>query len=593
MPERDSLEFDILFVGAGPASLAGAYHLSRLIEEHNSCIERGVRGGQKLGEISIAVIEKGREVNSHSFSGAILDPRALRELIPDFAKRGAPVVTPVVKDRIYYLTERGKCPLPLIPPPMSNHGNYVVSLGKFVAWLAEQCEEKGINVFPEFPGVELLFDGDRVVGVHSGDKGLDKDGRPKANYEPGPDLFAKVTVLGEGPRGTLTKRLVKKCHLDAGRAPQVYSLGMKETWQLATDRLPEGMVTHTLGYPLGPKLFGGGFLYMRRDGVLDVGLVVGLEYEDPRTDPHWLFGKWKQHPLVADLLHGAKLVSYGAKAIPEGGLFSQPRLLHDGVMIIGDAASFLNSQRLKGIHLAMKSGMLAAEAIFECFLANDFSLAGLESYPEKYRRSWAYEELYRVRNFHQAFHGGLFAGTLHAALQMISGGRGLRDPWPIGAGHERMRKLGVISAQESGGRTEGRMEGRGGSVATSIPLPPPHPSPSPFLPSSEKQYDPSITFDKLTDVFHSNTSHDEDQPCHLHVLDVNVCKDRCTYEYGNPCQYFCPAAVYEIVPREGGNIPFIHFSNCVHCKTCDIMDPYQIIDWVPPQGGDGPNYKNM
>ncbi len=566
---RESLEFDVLFVGAGPASLAGAYRLSQLIEEHNQAVSEGKRNGKKLEEVSIAVIEKGKEVNSHALSGAILDPSALRELIPEFTNLGAPVDTPVVRDYIYYLTESGRFSFPVIPRPLNNNGNYVISLGKLVGWLAQQCEQKGVNIFPGFPGVELLFEGDRVTGVRSGDKGVDKNGKPKANYESGPDLFAKVTVLGEGPRGSLTKKLVQKYHLDEDRNPQVYSVGVKELWQLPKGRLPAGTVIHTLGYPLGQKIFGGGFLYMMGGDLLDVGLVVGLEYDDPRTDPHQLFGRWKQHPLVARLLNGAKLIGYGAKAIPEGGFYSQPRMVHDGVVIIGDSASFLNSQRLKGIHLGMKSGMLAAETIFECLLADDFSGAKLGKYMEKYKESWAWDEMYRVRNFHQGFEGGLFAGMFHGGLQMLMGGRGLRARYPSKAGHERLRKL----SEEN--RTATVRE----RTATAADV---------------SKFDNVLTFDKVTDVYHSGTAHDEDQPCHLHVQDLSICHDRCTREYGNPCQHFCPAAVYEILGKDRGQVQLqINFSNCVHCKTCDIMDPYQIIDWVPPEGGDGPNYKNM
>ncbi|MBI3941151.1 MAG: electron transfer flavoprotein-ubiquinone oxidoreductase [Acidobacteria bacterium] len=576
MRERETLEFDVLFVGAGPAGLAGAYHLSQLVRSHNRALEGGpAAGAGRLGEISIAVIEKGREVNSHAFSGAILDLRALRELIPDFAGRGAPVETRVTGDHICYLTRTGKFSSPFIPPPLNNHGHSVISLGKLVGWLAAECEQNGINIFAETSGVELLFDGDRVMGVRCGDKGVDKQGNPKANHEPGVDLIAKVTILGEGPRGTLTKRLIGGYPLDRTCNPQVYSIGVKETWQLPDDRIQAGTVTHTLGYPLGRTIFGGGFLYMRSHRVLDAGLVVGPEHGDPTTDPHRLFNDWKRHPMIVGLLKGASLIGYGAKAIPEGGLFSQPKLVHDGVMIIGDSAGFLNSQRLKGIHLAMKSGMLAAEAAFEALLARDFSSVQLERYPEKYRESWAYRELYRVRNFHQGFQAGLLTGILHGGLQMITGGRGLWSRYPTKASHEYMKKLPDIS--------------RAAPEPSSAPSPL-FPSP---LPSSAKQFDNTLVLDKVTDVYHSGTGHEEDQPCHLHVLDINVCKDRCTREFGNPCQYFCPAAVYEIVDADRGRMPFINFSNCVHCKTCDIMDPYQIIDWVPPQGGDGPGYKNM
>ena len=572
MPEREHLEFDVLFVGAGPASLAGAYHLSGLIERHNRRVAEEGRGGSSLGEVSIAVIEKGREVSSHSLSGAILDPRSLRELAPDIADLGAPLDTAVAKDFIYYLTEGAGYRVPFIPSPLNNHGNYVVSLGRLVAWLARRCEKRNINIFTESSGVELLFDGDRVSGVRTGDKGLDRNGARRANYEAGADILARVTVLGEGPRGTLTKQLLSRASLDEGCNPQVYSVGIKEIWELPDDRLQPGTVMHTLGYPLGRKIFGGGFLYMGANRLLDLGLVVGLEYEDPATDPHGLFSRWKEHPLVAGLLGGARVIGYGAKAIPEGGLFSQQRLVHDGVMIIGDSGGFLNSQRLKGIHLAIKSGMLAAEAIFEALLADDFSRPRLEKYPQAYRRSWAYKELHGVRNFHQGFQGGLISGMLHGGLQMLTRGRGLYRRYRATPGHKRMR----------------RREGSAGSAAHFTAQ-----DSSGLTPRAARQGDNVLTFDKLTDVYHSGVAHREDQPCHLHVLDVDICRRRCTPEYGNPCQYFCPAGVYEIAPAAGGSAPFINFSNCVHCKACDIMDPYQIIDWTPPEGGDGPAYRGM
>ncbi|HEY2930632.1 MAG TPA: electron transfer flavoprotein-ubiquinone oxidoreductase [Acidobacteriota bacterium] len=580
---RESLEFDVLFVGAGPASLAGAYHLAQMIRRHNEGVASGSVSGRRLDEISIAVIEKGKTVSSHALSGGILDPRALRELMPDFMQRGAPLDAPVTKDHIYLLTRSGKLAFPVIPPPLNNHGNYIISLGRLVGWLAEQCEQLDVNIFPEFPGADLIYQGERVSGVRAADKGLDKSGKPKANFEPGPDLLAKVTVLGEGPRGTLAKKLIQRFGFDPESNPQVYSVGVKEIWQLPENRLPAGTVIHTMGYPLGNRIFGGGFIYAPAGDVLYVGLVVGLDYQDPATDPHQLFGRWKKHPLPAGLLRGARLLEYGAKAIPEGGLFSQPRMAYDGVLVIGDSAGFLNSQRLKGIHLGMKSGMLAAETIFDCLVAGDFSRERLEIYPQRYRQSWAHRELYRVRNFHQGFDGGLLAGMFHAGLQMLSGGRGLHQRYPTRAGHERMQKYQTVEP------------GSPAPPHTHSPAPPHPRSPAHSLPPAAKEPpDNTLTFDKVTDVYHSGAAHDENQPCHLHVLDLNICHHRCRYEYGNPCQHFCPAGVYEILARERGEVQLqINFSNCVHCKTCDIMDPYQIIDWGPPQGGDGPNYKKM
>ncbi len=559
MSER--VEFDVLFVGAGPASLSGALHLAHLIRRHNEQVESGQLREPPL-QASIAVIEKGREVGAHILSGAVLDPRALRELVPDFPKRGAPLSTPVVEDQVWFLTRNRKITAPIVPPPLRNHGHYIISLGQFVRWLAGLVEQAGGDIFPEFPGAELLIEGDAVVGVRTGDRGRDREGRPKGNYEPGVEIRAKVTVLGEGVRGSLAKVLIERFRLQEGRNPQVYSLGIKELWEIEPGRVPPGTVIHTLGYPLDSRTFGGGFLYAGADRLLSVGFVVGLSYEDPCLDPHQIFQQFKAHPEVARLLKGGKLIRYGAKALPEGGYYSIPKLFVSGALLIGDSAGFLNSQRLKGIHLAMKSGMLAAHAIYEALRKGDFSEQQLARYEELIRTSWLHEELYRVRNFHQAMEHGLWTGLFQAGLQVLTGGRGLKDPLPILPGHQRMRRLAEYY--------------RGQDAR---------------CPSREWKPDGVLTFDKLTDVYYSGTSHEEDQPCHLRIADFDICHTRCSIEYGNPCQRFCPAHVYEMVPTpEGGKRLQINASNCVHCKTCDIMDPYQIITWVPPEGGGGPNY---
>ena len=551
MAERDTLEVDVLFVGGGPASLAGAIRLCQLSKEHGR-------------EISVMVIDKGAEIGSHGLSGAVMDPRSLNELLPDWKERGAPVESPVTSDALWFLTSGGKIAAPIVPPMMNNSGKYVASLQKVVKWLGEQAEALGADVFASFPGQELLWDGNRVTGVRIGDKGVDKHGQPKANYEPGPDLFAKVTILGEGPRGTLAKQAIAKLDLDAGREPQVYACGVKEIWQCAPGTVKAGSVVHTLGFPLPPETFGGGWIYGMAGDILDLGLVTGLDYLNPTTDPHNEFQRMKSHPVIRKMLEGAKLLRYGAKAIPEGGLFAMPQLYADGLMLIGDSGGFLNGMRLKGIHLAMKSGMLAAEAAFEALAAESSDAGALSVYDAKFRNSWAYTELRSARNFHQGFNGGLISGMLNVGLGMVTGGRGfgIKDRLHSEAGHERMRKAGY------------------------------KPKETPRAP-----IDNVITFDKLTDVFNSGTMHEEDQPCHLHVADTTICANRCTVEYGNPCQYFCPAKVYEpMFEKTNGSVEGrlqINFTNCVHCKTCDIMDPYQIITWVPPQGGEGPVYTGM
>src|SRR5215469_16733197 len=557
--ERETLEMDVLLVGAGPASLACALHLTNLITAHNERAKKG--SGKQLGDVSIGIIEKAAEIGAHQLSGAILDPSTLSELIPDFEAEGAPLEAPVGDEHVYFLTQQGKVSMPVIPPPLRNHGNFVVSANKLVRWLGERCETAGINIFPEFPGAEMLYDGesDRVVGVRTGDKGIDKNGKPKPNFEPGVDIRAKVTVLGEGPRGSLTKKLVSRLKLDSESDPQVYSVGVKELWEMPDDRFAPGSVIHTSGWPLDPYTFGGSWVYGMRDRIIDIGHVVGLDYRDPRVDPHHEFQLFKTHPLIKDLLRGGKMIRYGAKAMPVGGWYTVPQLSAAGLLITGDSGALLNGERLKGIHLAIKSGIQAAEVILDALVSDDFTEQRLAGYDRKVREGPIGRELYKARNFHQAFDRGRTYGALLAGISTITGGR-LPGRLPIHAGHAHMQRIALYEGDRYAGL----------------------------------KFDGELTFDKVTDVYYSGTEHSEDQPCHLKVADTNICVDRCTREYGNPCQNFCPANVYEMVeePRGGRRLQ-INFSNCVHCKTCDIMDPYQIIDWVPPEGGGGPNYRNM
>jgi len=558
---RETLDIDVLFVGAGPASLAGAYHLARLLREHNS-------GASSKLEVSIAVLEKGKDIASHALSGAVVDPRAFQELFPD-DWRQAPFEGKVEDEELLFLTARRSLSLP-IPPPLENEGNYVASLGKLLRWMLPKLEAEGVDVFFEFPAAEALVEGERVVGVRTADRGVGRDGKRKANYEPGVDVRSQVVVLGEGPRGTITKQLSARFDLEAGKNPQVYSIGIKEIWDLPPGRVEPGAVTHTLGWPLGLDNFGGGFLYGMGGDQLIVGLVAGLDYRNPLFDPHLEFQRLKTHPAIASRLEGGKMAFYGAKAIPEGGWWSMPRLHGDGFLLIGDSAGMLNSQRLKGIHLAVKSGMLAAETIFEALVAagaGGITRERLARYAEKVEGSWIREELWGVRNFHQAFDHGLVAGMLQAGLGLVSGGRGwgIFDRLATTPGHQRM-----IPLTSDRGRK----------------LQPPEPI----------AYDHRLTFDRLADVYNSGTAHEEDQPVHLHVADTDICIYQCAVEYKNPCQRFCPAAVYEMVADAAsptGERLQINASNCVHCKTCDIMDPYAIITWVPPEGGGGPSYSKM
>jgi electron-transferring-flavoprotein dehydrogenase len=580
---RDVLEVDVLFVGAGPAGLGGAIRLAQLYREHNQARSAKAAAGPELSADNILVIDKARSVGDHGISGAVLDPRSLRELLGDFVGAGCPVEGPVTRDEFWLLSKTQRVKAPLVPPPMQNHGAYVASLNKIVKWLASQAEALGVQVFGETPGQELLFDGDRVIGVRTGDKGLDRNGQPKPTYEPGPDILAKVTVLCEGPRGTLAKQLDRRLALSTGRNPQTYAIGIKELWQMPAGTVPVGTVIHTLGYPLDPDTFGGGFIYGMANDVWDVGFVVGLDYRNPLLEPHAKFQEFKMQPLVAALLQGGQMIRYGAKAIPEGGWWSMPRPYADGVLLTGDSAAMLNSMRLKGIHLALKSGMLAAETCYDVVTAGsalasaDLRLPLFATYERRIYESWICTELRSARNFHQGFEHGRIAGLINAALGMVTGGRGFGvvDRLRGHAGYDRMEKL-----------TE-YFDGRPPRVERPV-------------------YDGKLTFSKLDDVYRSGTKHEENSPCHLRVADTDICASRCAHEYGNPCQYFCPAAVYEMVPAPAGAPPAsrdgfpdsgkrlqINFANCVHCKTCDIMDPYQIIDWVPPEGGGGPVYTNL
>ncbi|MGA2118395.1 MAG: electron transfer flavoprotein-ubiquinone oxidoreductase [Bryobacteraceae bacterium] len=552
--ERETLEADVLIVGAGPSGLACALQLANLIERHNAA-----KKSPELSTENVYVLEKAREAGAHQLSGAILDPRALRELVPDF-ENTAPLDTPVTSDAVHFLSERKSWKLPITPPPFRNHGNYLISLNRLVTWLSQLVEQKGVTLFTGFSGRDLLYENSGIAGVLTGDQAVDRNGKPKSNFTPGYELRAKVTVLAEGPRGSLTKDLVTRLSLD-GLNPQTYGIGIKELWDVEPGRIDPGYVAHTLGWPLTADMYGGTWIYGLRDNRVSLGMVIALEYANPLFDPHQAFQNFKTHPFVRRILEGGKLVRYGAKTVPYGGWYSMPRNYVDGALIVGDSASLLNSQRLKGIHTAMKSGMLAAETIYEALCAGDTSAKTLAAYPKKIEESWIKKELWPVRNFHQGFHDGLWKGLLHSGIQFVTGGRGMLDPMRTGPGYQRYHPLHRdLTLVDQSARFKG---------------------------------DGKLTFDRLTDVYYSGTRHEENQPCHLVVLDPNICSDRCVREYGNPCQYFCPAAVYEMQMEKGVPKLKINASNCVHCKTCDIADPYQIINWVTPEGGGGPSYLAM
>jgi len=563
MAERDVMEVDVLFVGGGVSSLSGAIHLRNLIEKHNQKVaEQGE--GKTLDEVMIAVLEKGPYLGAHSLSGAVMDPVALKELVPDFSEKGAPLEAEVTGEEVCYLTKSGRLKAPIVPPPLDNHGFYVISLSKFTEWMGTLAEEKGIDIFPGFAGVEVLYDGDKVAGVGTGDKGIDAHGEKKSNYEPGIDLRAKVTVFGEGPRGSLTKSLVKKLNLDEGRNPQNYVVGVKEVWELPEGRFAPGKVIHTMGYPHKSDTYGGGFIYGMKNNRVSVGLLTGLDYADPYLDPHREFQKFKLHPMVAGILKDGKIVQYGAKTAPVGGYWSVPKLAFDGGVLVGDSAGLFVSQKIKGVHAAMKSGMLAAEAILQALIKEDYSAAQLGSYEDALRQSYVGKDLYKCRNFHQAFQGGLWMAMVKAGFQYILGGKILSDRLPAEADFKHQKTVAEVYG------TAAPSEEQVGNL----------------------KFDGERTFDKETDVYHSGTIHEEHQPAHLKIPDLNICYTTCVEKFQNPCLRFCPANVYEMKMDENTGKKGMHlnFSNCLHCKTCDVKDPFENINWVPPEGGGGPKY---
>ena len=559
--EHELFETDILIVGGGVAGLSCAYHLKQLINQYQ---ENKPEDGRDLSEIMITLIEKGPHIGAHVMSGAVMDPKGLAELIPDFVEKGAPLDNKIEEDAMFFLKKDGQFKVPYAPSDMHNKGLYAVSLNRLTGWLGEQVEAAGIDILAGFGGQEILYEDNTVVGVRTEDKGLDKAGNQKANFEPGTDIKARITLLAEGSRGNLTKALVTKLELQ-GVNPQCYTTGVKELWEVPEGRFSKPTAYHTFGFPLDSQTFGGGFIYSLGNNRVSVGFVTGLNYHNPLTDPHNMFQKYKTHPFVAKILEGGKMLRYGANTIPEGGWYSLPKYYGNGFMIAGDSAGFMNSRRLKGIHTSIKSGMLAAESMFEALLAEDYSEAQLKCYLDKVEHSWIKTELWEVRNFHQAFDKGIYRGMFHIGMQIISGGEGFTDPWKIAEDHTHMQTLKEYFKT------------------------------SQIDPNRDKiSFDNERTFNKLDDVYYSGTKHEEDQPPHLHIADYDICNNRCTVEYGNPCQHFCPAHVYEMEEVEDGKKELkLSPSNCVHCKTCDIADPYGIITWVIPQGGEGPNYDDL
>ena len=542
--ERESMEFDVVIVGAGPAGLAAAIRLAQLAEEAGE-------------EVSVCVLEKGSEVGAHILSGAVMEPRAINELVPDWKERGAPLLTAVKKDRFLYLTEKRAVRLPT-PPQMANHGNYIISLGNVCRWLAGEAEALGVAIFPGFAAAEVLFHDDgSVKGVATGDMGIGRDGSPKDTFEPGIELHARQVLFAEGCRGHLSRQLMDRFGLREGVQPQTYGIGIKELWEVDPERHEPGTVIHTAGWPMDGRTYGGSFLYHLDDNQVAVGFVVGLDYENPWLSPFEEFQRFKTHPAIRPFFEGGKRIAYGARAINEGGFQSIPRLTFPGGMLIGCAAGFLNVPKIKGSHTAMKSGMTAAEAAFDWLTGETEGGSEVLSYGERLRQTWLWDELYRVRNIRPSFHGGFVQGFLYSAIDTVIL-RG-RAPWTFRhrPDHESLKPKNACQA---------------------IDYPPP---------------DGEITFDRASSVYLSSTNHEEDQPVHLTLKDASVPVDINLALYDAPEQRYCPAGVYEIIEDDDGARLQINAQNCVHCKTCDIKDPTQNIVWVTPEGGGGPNYPNM
>lgn len=561
--QRDEMPVDILIIGGGAAGLSCSIQIKKSIDAHNEAIASGAKTGEPIQDPMIVVLEKGSEIGAQSLSGAVMNPIALKELMPDYLERGFPLNANVQKEEFHYLAKNSSFKSPIIPPPFHNSGNHIVSLSEVNRWLGTQAEAMGINIFAGFTAVEVLIEDGKVVGARTGDRGVNKEGAPKENFEPGLLIKAKVTIFADGTRSPILKRAAEQLGLRAGKNPEVFELGVKEVIQMPKGTVEPGKVIHTLGFPLY-KTIGGTFIYTLKDDQIVVGICVYLDSKDPMLDAHRELQKLKTHPLLKEMLKDGQVIAYGGKTLPAGGWYSMSKLYTHGMMACGDTVSMVDVKKLKGIHLAMKAGMLAGQTAVEALIANDFSESFLKTYSDRVEASYIKTELWKTRNFHQTLSKGIFASAPSLMLQEMTGGWAFGDPKKIEhQDYEATKTYAEVWGSDKAKENE--------------------------LPS----VDGKLFFDKLGSVYLTGTMHDEDSPSHLIVENTSICSDTCYPKYNSPCNHFCPASVYEMIDDGPKKRLQVNYTNCIHCQSCDIKCPFNNIDWTLPEATGGPNYKVM